>query len=135
MIEAIFAGWVAGYVVSIVFTVAGTWLFVDVTRASQTQNPSPVGTKTRVATLAVVFSTGGFLVWTLAGLLIGAAYGKTREEAGDSALTFMAFVGVFSLVVAAGVSMLLRRVTWQVVLVAVASVVCFGLLLPALAER
>jgi hypothetical protein len=78
-------------------------------------------------------------VWTLIGLIFGAAYNGVRDPASatPSGTTWMfaASAAAFSLVLAAAASMLLRRVTWEVVLIGVTSAACFGLLLPALAER
>jgi hypothetical protein len=138
--QSLLAGWVAGYAVSMVFTVAGIFLVLERRRT----RPAPTGVepptaKVGVASLAVILSTGGFVAWTLVGLVAGAAYEATRDQSaggvGESTLTFAAFVAVFCFVVASGVCMLLQRVAWQVVLVAISAAACFGLLVPVLAER
>jgi hypothetical protein len=141
--EALLAGWIAGYAVSVVFTLAGTLLLArrptpDAVAPAPASSPAP-GLRASRLGVAVAVSIGGFLGWTLVGLVLGAAYdaagGNARAALGSPAIEFTAVVVAVTAIVTATASLVLRRVAWQVVAIASTAAACFGWLLPNLADR
>ena len=136
--QAVLAGWVAGYTVSVVFTIAGTLWLARRRRIKATDEALAPERSSRLS-IAVLLSIGGFLAWTLAGIVLGAAYQATAESAtaavGSPAVAFTGAVVGVAIAAGAAVCVFGRRVAWEVVVVVAAAAGAFGWLLPGLAER
>ena len=127
--QAILAGWVAGYGVAIGFTLVGTMFVMAARRPAEGQvfnNPLAVG---------VALSIGGFLLWTLVGLVLGAIYPKVSEATGVPSVPFSGGVVAAAALLTIGASILAGRLWWHILVLGALVAVAFGILLPVLAER
>lgn len=129
MMQSILAGWVAGYGVAIVFTLVGTMFVMASRRPAEGQvfaNPLAVG---------VALSIGGFLLWTLVGLVLGAFYPAIADATGVPSWPFTGGVVAVTALVTIGASILAGRVWWHIVALGALVAVAFGVVLPVLAGR
>lgn len=127
--QAVLAGWVAGYGVAIVFTLVGTMFVMAARRPAEGEvfnNPLAVG---------VVLSIGGFLLWTLVGLVLGAVYPRVSEATGVPSLPFSGAVFAVAALLTIGASILAGRVWWHILVLGALIAAAFGIVLPVLAER
>jgi len=136
--EALLAGWIAGYAVSISSTVVLTYLAmreggrVMAARLVAREVPGPL--------LAVLISIGNTLIWTAAGLVLGAAYGmgdfgEAAGGLGSPSLGFTATMLTLAVAPLILLSVLWRRDWWVWLLACVPFAAAFGWLLPHLAAR
>lgn len=135
---AIIAGWMAGYVMAIVSTLALTYL-AFVGRESRLVSRWLEGGASPLL-LAVPLSVGTFLGWTMFGLLAGSAYHMAGWR--DDSLALGLAPPVFLIAMAALAVMPLPlllifwpRRWWLFASQSAAFLLCFGWLMPALASR
>ncbi len=136
--KALLAGWVAGYAVSIIMTFVVLLSLPGATSGAGRARRLLPGSLSPWA-VAVVVSVGGLLAWTLAGLVLGAAYqAVSHDAAGGFGSPNQAFTLAVSGSVAVGgivVSLVARWARWQALATALVAAGAFGWLLPNLAER
>lgn len=126
--EAVIAGWVAGYAMAILTTAALSYLAIGPGRAAFERF---AGSGMAPALVAVPASIGSFLAWTMAGLVLGMIY----DLADLSAVPF--FIGMVALALMPLPFLLLLspRQWWLWAGMSGAFVGLFGVLLPFLAAR
>lgn len=136
--DAVIAGWMAGYVMALLSTAALTYLAV---RAADLGAIGRwLGEGASPALLAVPASLGTAMFWTFAGLLIGVAYdvGGMEDEPGVLGAPSAAFVVGMAAVAVLPLPVLLLlwpRRWWLWGSMSAAFLGLFGWLTPILAER
>jgi hypothetical protein len=137
-VNAVVGGWVAGYAMAVLSTIAltylamrpgaaafaGHWLAVDVSRTL----------------VAIPIFVGTTLAWTMAGLILGSAYrvGGFDEKAGAMGApswVFLLLIGAIAWLPLPVLVLLGRRYWWLWCSMSLAFVGLFGWLMPVLAER
>lgn len=137
-VSAVIGGWVAGYAMAVLSTIAltylamrpgaarfvGRWLAVDVSKTL----------------VAIPIFVGTTLGWTMAGLIFGSAYKVGGFDTKPGALGAPSWVFVLIIVAIAWLPlpillMLGRRYWWLWCSMSLAFVGLFGWLMPVLAER
>jgi hypothetical protein len=137
-VEAVVAGWVAGYVMAVASTIVLTYLVLTMPREGWLNRW--VAAEVPGMLLAVPLFTGAVLAWTMAGLILGAVYevadlDGTRDGLGSPSLGFtlamlaLAWVPLPPLIAAS------RRRWWLWALLSALFAGLFGWLLPHLAGR
>ena len=135
-VNAILGGWMAGYAMAVLSTLALTYLCIqpEPQRAIQKYLDVPG------VLLAVPISIGTGVVWTMAGMMFGAAY-KIREfkdtpgALGAPSWTFLFIIGTLSFLPVPILFLLSRRFWWIWVGMSLSFFGLFGWLMPVLAER
>lgn len=136
--EAVIAGWAAGYAMAIVTTVALTFLVLRIRDAAFFERW--VSGEVPGALLAVPVSMGASLGWTMFGLVAGSVYEVASLESqpnglGSPSLPFtfaMAAIGLFALV---PLLVLAPRYGWLWAAQYACFAALFGWLMPVLAAR
>jgi hypothetical protein len=136
--RTVFAGWAAGYAMSIVTTISLTIILARIRDTSRIE--SIIAREVPAALLAVPVFIGTTLVWTLAGLILGALFRVGGFE--DQQATLGAPGGPWLMIVIAlgalplpPLLLLLTRY-WRLWLAnALAFVALFGWVMPLLATR
>ena len=139
---AFIAGAAAGLIFMLVFVAVAPMMVFSLARDSD----SRVGAFVRRAnptTLMLGMVVSAYPVWTLSGGLLGLLYRLSVQQApgaglGSGNLVYTLVLVLVTLVLAVPGTVLLRRVAWGVVVIAVAFVGIYGWLLPYLvnlAER
>ncbi|MEO8539984.1 MAG: hypothetical protein ABI577_09615 [bacterium] len=134
--NAILGGWMAGYAMAILSTLALTYLCIQPGPHKAIQKYLDVPG----VLLAVPFSIGTGVTWTMAGMLLASFYelGKFDEKPG--ALGAPSWVFLFIMVVFAWfplpiLFMFSRRYWWMWIGMSLSFIGLFGWLMPVLAER
>ena len=135
---AVIAGWVAGYTMAIVSTVALTYLIVRLPDATILDRF--VDREVPRSLLAVPISIGMVIGWTLLGLVAGIVFtvadlDAARPGLGSPSLGFTAAMVAFAVAPTAVLIVLWPRQGWIWVLLAASFAGTFGWLMPVLATR
>lgn len=134
--EAIIAGWAAGYAMSVLCTVAVVYL-VTVSRDGRAlERFMPGGLPPLVA--AVPVSIGMAIAWTLLGTVVGAGYavlGPGESSSPLPSLPFFASTIVISLLPVVTLLVFWPARWWLWTSLAASFVLLFGLAMPVLAAR
>jgi hypothetical protein len=137
-VEALIAGWVAGYAMAMASTLALTFLAIRSreSRALKRWVDSEVST----ALLAVPIFLGAMLGWTMAGLILGAVYevgdlGSRADFLGSPSGPFLLGVVALAWLPLPPLLIFWRRYWWLWCGMSGAFMGLFGWLMPLLAER
>ena len=136
--EALIAGWIAGYVMAMLTTVSATWLVLRARGSELVERwvardvPGPL--------LTIPLFTGAVLGWTMIGLVAGSIYEVAGFYAqpdglGSPSVSFTLAAVTFALLPVALLSVLRGRLWWLWSAHALAFAALFGWLLPHLAGR
>lgn len=126
--EAVIAGWVAGYAMALLTTAALAYLAVGPARQTVEHL---LGEGTAPLLMAVPASIGSVIAWTLVGLVFGLVYDLTAA----SMVPFLVGTTAVAIVPLPFLLLLAPRQGWLWLALAAAFVVLFGALMPYLAER
>ena len=136
--EAVVAGWLAGYLMAIGSTIALTVLVVRQPAESWVQKT--LGDSRQGLMAAVLIFMMATLGWTMAGLILGSAYellnlGDQPGFLGSPSAPFL--IAIFGLaVMAAGpLVIIFQRSWWLWCSMSILFVACFGWLMPIIAGR
>jgi hypothetical protein len=137
-VEAIFAGFTAGYLMAIVFTWLGAVMLTHARVHFAFLSQGLAGNLSWVA-LAVPISIFAFLAWTAVGMILGLLYQGAETEFPESGLgspnrLFTLVIVLFAAMNLVMVQIPLRRLYWPVIVFAFAFVVSFGWIMPHIAE-
>ncbi|MEX2236043.1 MAG: hypothetical protein WEB00_00710 [Dehalococcoidia bacterium] len=137
MAESVFAGAIVGYVMAVVFSVLLALVIVELRAGSERMREFITPTLSLPLIATAVF-TIAFWVWPAMGLLVGLAYGATREDGTDALgsphIWFTLAILTVSLPQAAAISLLVRRLHPAVVGYVAVFAAAFGWVMPWLAE-
>lgn len=138
MVGSVFAGFIAGYIMAIVFTLLGTVMLVHV-RARYAVLSQGIVANFSAGALAVPVSLAAFLFWTAVGMVLGLLYAGAESSFPDAGLgspnlLFTLAVIMFTVVNTALVFIPLRRMYWPLVALGLSLIVTFGWVLPLLSE-
>ncbi|MFQ5879484.1 MAG: hypothetical protein ACE5IZ_04855 [Dehalococcoidia bacterium] len=134
----VFAGFVAGYLMAIVFTGLGAVMLARArTRVSFLARS--LAPNLSWVMLAVPISVFAFLIWTAVGMILGLLYRGAESNIpgaglGSPNLVFTLAIVLFALANLAVVEVPLRRLHWPLVGMGLAFAAAFGWMLPHLAE-
>ncbi len=137
MVE-VFAGFVCGYAVALVFTPVAALMVVDA-RSRIPYLAKAIAPNVSAVALAVPISLLGFLVWTAVGMVLGLLYRGAERNVPDGGLgspnllytaLVLGFGGSAVLLTALG----FRRLRWPVLILGAAIVGTFGWAMPYLAQ-
>ena len=136
--NAVIAGWVAGYAMGVVSTVALTFLATRMRDASVIERW--VARDVSGVLLAVPLFTGTVIGWTIAGLLFGSLYEVGGFESKPGALgapswAFLLLVTALGWLPLPALFLVAKRYLWLWGMLAGCFVGLFGWLMPLLAER
>ncbi len=136
--EALIAGWLAGYVMAMASTVALTFLAIR-TRESSLMNHW-VDSEVSTVLLAVPIFMGTVLGWTMAGLVLGAIYdlgdlGSRADVLGSPSGPFLLIIAALAWLPLPPLLIFWRRYWWLWCGMSGAFLGLFGWLMPLLAER
>lgn len=137
--EEVFAGFVAGYLMAIIFTGLGA-LTLARARVRFPSLARAVTTRLSPVALAVPISLFSFLLWTAAGMILGLVYRGAEANLPEAGLgspnrVYTAVVLIFALTNLVAVSALGgRRLYWPLIAFFLAFAAVFGWMLPHLAE-
>lgn len=134
----IIAGWVAGYAMALVTTIALTYLVMQVREAPLLQRW--VSGEVPGVLLAVPVSIGAMLGWTLIGIVIGSVYRVGNLDSQPDGLGSPSFAFTLAMVIVAlfplvPLLLLGPRFWWVWVGLAASFAGLFGWLMPLLAAR
>jgi len=134
----VFAGFVCGYAVALVFTPLVALMVVRA-RSRIPYLAKAIAPNISAVALTVPISLVGFLIWTAVGMVLGLLYRGAEQNAPDGGLgspnllytaLVLAFGGSALVLVALG----LRRLPWPVAVIGVVAVGTFGWAMPYLAR-
>ncbi len=133
----VFAGFVIGYVMSLVFSIPAALMVVDA-RSRIPYLAKAIAPNISAVALAVPISLLAFFLWTALGMFFGLLYHLTLEESsgglGSPNLVYTALVLIFAAFSLTMVLSIWRRLPWPVLALGLAFVALFGWALPFLAE-
>ncbi|MGE0598052.1 MAG: hypothetical protein AB7J35_12930 [Dehalococcoidia bacterium] len=134
--NAVLGGWMAGYAMAILSTFALTYLCIQPAPQKVIQKYLDVPG----VLLAVPFSIGTGVVWTMTGMLLGSAYklggfADTPGVLGAPSWTFLFIMGSLSFLPIPPLLLLARQYWWIWVGMSLSFLGLFGWLMPVLAER
>lgn len=134
----IIAGWVAGYAMAVITTVALTYLAWRARHSTVLERW--VSGEVPAALLAVPVSLGSMLAWTLIGLVIGSVYrvGDLQSQAnalGSPSWPFSLAMIIVSLFPLLPLLVLAPRLWWLWALLSASFAGLFGWLMPVLSAR
>jgi len=134
----VFAGFVCGYAVALVFTPLVALMIVRA-RSRIPYLAKAIAPNISAVALTVPISLVGFLIWTAVGMVLGLLYRGAEQNTPDGGLgspnllytaLVLAFGGSALVLVALG----LRRLPWPVAVIGVVAVGTFGWAMPYLAR-
>ena len=134
----VFAGFVCGYGVALVFTPLAALMIIDA-RSRIPYLAKAIAPNISVVALTVPVSLLGFLIWTAVGMVLGLLYRGAEQNVPDGGLgspnllytaLVLAFGGSALIIIALG----LRRLPWPVLVIGVVFVGVFGWAMPYLAR-
>ncbi len=136
-VRALIAGWVSGAAVAFVST--GVLLVALVQARARGVQWLTGWEQVRPALVGILFVNGMMLLWTLLGLVLGAAYLQARALRPEPGLlspnfAFTATVAGLLLVSLGLVWFVFRRLAWPVWSIGLAATAAFGWMLPNLAR-
>lgn len=134
----IFAGFIAGYLVAVVFTGLGAVMLVRARSRSPFLSRAIAPTLTPIM-LAVPISVFAFLIWTALGMILGLLYRGALTNLPGAGLgspnqSFTLAILLFTLASLGMTGIVLRGLHWPLISVALLFAASFGWLLPYLAE-
>jgi hypothetical protein len=137
-VEAVIAGWVCGYSMSILSTFALVYLGWRATDMGIFARWFPEGTS--MLALAVLGSVGTFFIWTMAGMILGSAYEVLELKTSRGILfapsaAFLIGMTAFALMPLPFLALVWPRSWWLWVAMSAAFLALFGWTMPILAER
>jgi len=137
-VEAVIAGWVAGYAMAILTTIALTIVAVRGNGLAGFRTLIPEGVSPVL--VAVPVSLGAFVLWTIAGLGLAMFYelaslGDEADALGSPSAPFLIMAAAAALIPLPLMVLLWRRNWWVWCALSAAFLGLFGWLMPVLAER
>lgn len=137
-VEAVIAGWVAGYSMAILTTIALTLVAVRGNGLAGFRTLIPEGVSPVL--VAVPVSIGAFVVWTLAGLGLATFYeladlGDQSDALGSPSAPFLIIAAALAVIPLPLMVLLWRRNWWIWCSMSAAFLGLFGWAMPLLAER
>jgi hypothetical protein len=136
--EEVFAGFVSGYIMALIFTALAAVMLVQARRRFPFLARAIAANISAVA-LTVPISLIAFLLWTAVGMLVGLLYRYTLEEApggglGSPNLLYTLLIISFAGLILTAVVVAFRRLPWQVAAMGLSFIALFGWVLPRLAQ-
>jgi len=136
--EEVFAGFVSGYIMALIFTGLAALMIVQA-RSRIPYLVKAIAPNISVVALAIPISLIAFLVWTAIGMLVGLLYRYTLEEApggglGSPNLLYTLLIISFAGLSLAAVVTAFRRLPWQLAVMGLSFIALFGWVLPRLAQ-
>ena len=134
----VFAGFVCGYAVALVFTPLVALMIVNA-RSRIPYLAKAIAPNISAVALMVPVSLVGFLIWTAIGMVLGLLYRGAEQNIpegglGSPNLLYTALVLSFGGSALMLIALALRRLPWQVFVIGVAFVGGFGWAMPYLAR-
>ena len=134
----VFAGFVCGYAVALVFTPLVALMIVNA-RSRIPYLAKAIAPNISAVALTVPVSLVGFLIWTAIGMVLGLLYRGAEQNIpegglGSPNLLYTALVLSFGGSALMLIALVLRRLPWQVAVMGVAFVGGFGWAMPYLAR-
>ena len=134
----VFAGFVCGYAVALVFTPLVALMIVDA-RSRIPYLAKAIAPNISAVALTVPISLVGFLIWTAIGMVLGLLYRGAEQNVPEGGLgspnvLYTALVLSFGVSALMLIALALRRLPWQVAVMGVAFVGGFGWAMPYLAR-
>ena len=134
----VFAGFVCGYAVALVFTPLVALMVVRA-RSRIPYLAKAIAPNISAVALTVPISLVGFLIWTAVGMVLGLLYRGAEQNAPDGGLgspnlLYTALVLAFGGSALVLVALALRRLPWPVAVIGVVAVGTFGWAMPYLAR-
>jgi hypothetical protein len=136
--EEVFAGFVTGYIMALIFTGLAALMIV------QARNRVPflaeaIAPNISAVALAVPISLIAFLLWTAIGMFLGLLYRYTLEDApggglGSPNLLYTVLIISFGALTLTALVATFRRLPWQVAAIGLSFIALFGWVLPRLAQ-
>ena len=136
--EEVFAGFVTGYIMALIFTGLAALMIVDA-RSRLPYLAKAIAPNISAVALTVPISLIASLVWTAAGMLLGLLYRYTLQEAPGGGLAspnllYTVLIISFGGLSLAAIAAAFRRLPWQVAAMGLSFIVLFGWVLPRLAQ-
>jgi len=136
--EEVFAGFVSGYIMALIFTGLAALMIVQA-RSRIPYLVKSIAPNISVVALAIPISLIAFLVWTAIGILVGLLYRYTLEEAPGGGLGSPNLLYTLLIISFAGLSLTavvtaFRRLPWQLAVMGLSFIALFGWVLPRLAQ-
>jgi hypothetical protein len=136
--EEVFAGFVSGYIMGLIFTGLASLMIVQA-RSRIPYLAKAIAPNISAVALTVPISLIAFLVWTAIGMLVGLLYRYTLEEAPGGGLGSPNLLYTLLIISFAGLSLTavvaaFRRLPWQLAVMGLSFVALFGWILPRLAQ-
>jgi len=134
----VFAGFVCGYAVALVFTPLAALMIVNA-RSRIPYLAKAIAPNISAVALMVPVSLVGFLIWTAIGMVLGLLYRGAEQNIpegglGSPNLLYTALVLSFGGSALMLIALALRRLPWQVAVIGVTFVGGFGWAMPYLAR-
>jgi hypothetical protein len=134
----VFAGFVCGYAVALVFTPLVALMIVNA-RSRIPYLAKAIAPNISAVALTVPISLVGFLIWTAIGMVLGLLYRGAEQNVPEGGLgspnvLYTALVLSFGVSALMLIALALRRLPWQVAVMGVAFVGGFGWAMPYLAR-
>ena len=136
--EEVFAGFVTGYGMALIFTGLVALMLVEA-RSRVPFLAKAIAPNISAIALTVPISLVAFLLWTAIGMFLGLLYRYTLEEApggglGSPNLLYTVLIISFGGLTLTAVVAAFRRLPWQVAVMGLSFIALFGWVLPRLAQ-
>ena len=136
--EEVFAGFVSGYIMALIFTGLVALMLVEA-RSRVPFLAKAIAPNISAIALTVPISLIAFLLWTAIGMFLGLLYRYTLEEApggglGSPNLLYTVLIISFGGLTLTAVVAAFRRLPWQVAAIGLSFIALFGWVLPRLAQ-
>jgi hypothetical protein len=136
--EEVFAGFVTGYIMALIFTGLVALMLVQA-RSRFPYLAQAIAANISAVALTVPISLIAFLLWTAIGMLLGLLYRYTLEEApggglGSPNILYTLLIISFAGLTLTGAVAAFRRLPWQVAAIGLSFIALFGWVLPRLAQ-
>ena len=136
--EEVFAGFVSGYIMALIFTGLVALMLVEA-RSRVPFLAKAIAPNISAIALTVPISLIAFLLWTAIGMFLGLLYRYTLEEApggglGSPNLLYTVLIISFGGLTLTAVVAAFRRLPWQVAAMGLSFIALFGWVLPRLAQ-
>lgn len=136
--NAVLAGWAAGYAMAIATTLAVVFLLSKVDRTAWLERL--VASEVPIALLGVPVSLGAVMAWTMLGLILGSLYEagdfSTKPDAlGSPSWPFTLIIGALAFLPLPPLVLFGRRFWWLWLVMAALFLGLFGWMVPLLARR
>jgi len=136
--EEVFAGFVTGYIMALIFTGLAALMLVEA-RSRLPYLAKAIAANISAVALTVPISLIAFLLWTAIGMFLGLLYRYTLEEApggglGSPNLLYTVLIISFGGLTLTAVVAAFRRLPWQMAAMGLSFIALFGWVLPRLAQ-